>query len=56
MTQPRDELDIQLPPDEPPTGGVWAESPFKSITDEEVAQGNFLGTHIDTDNDEDNGL
>lgn len=52
----RDELDIELPPDEPPKDDYWAASPFPDITDEEIAQGNFLGAHIDTDDDEDNGL
>lgn len=46
---------IELPADEPPEDGVFREVDFRSLTDEEIEEGNRLGREIDPDDDDDNG-
>jgi len=47
---------IELPPDEPPTSGAFADWDGDQLRPEVVADGNRLGETIDVDDDLDNGL
>ena len=49
-------IEVETDPDDPPSSGVWVESPTASPTPEELAEGERQGREIDIDDDEDNGL
>jgi hypothetical protein len=51
------EVEVRLPPEEPPKSGVWVESHVNAtdLDEDEIGRGNALGELIDVDDDEDNG-
>lgn len=50
------EIEHETEPDDPPSSGVWVDSPTAEPTAEELAEGQRQGREIDPDDDEDNGL
>lgn len=49
-------IEVETDPDDPPSSGVWVDSPTAEPTSEELAEGERQGREIDIDDDEDNGL